>query len=360
MNKEKKVKKKCVFCGCEPDIKTKEHIIPKWLIKLTGNINRDINLGFQWDLEGDEPKFKDLKFSFNSFQFPACKECNELYAKLEDDTKPIIIKILADEYIDSYELDTLLDWFDKVRIGLWLGSLYLGKALMPVTPNFHIKERIGKKDRSLLIYKVKDEQKGIQMGGTDLPCFSYNPTCFSLTINNFIFINSSSDYLYSEHLGFPYAVSAKRYLDTKMLYLAINNGTNRIGKKLFPNSFPDGGTRIIQPIIQCDYKGNLIEEFNNDYITNNSLKKKPMHGLIFIENGKRIEKLEEDEEMKLTPALIHERRELINKIIPTLIKEQLYIFKNSRYYKSGEITKESKVIFEGQNMFLNLAKKNSK
>ncbi|QJB40178.1 hypothetical protein HF324_20870 [Chitinophaga oryzae] len=32
--------KYCIFCGEQPQSKTKEHIIPKWLIEMTGDPNR--------------------------------------------------------------------------------------------------------------------------------------------------------------------------------------------------------------------------------------------------------------------------------------------------------------------------------
>lgn len=38
----------CVFCGKKPKNKTKEHILPKWLIKLTGKPNRQINVGLDF------------------------------------------------------------------------------------------------------------------------------------------------------------------------------------------------------------------------------------------------------------------------------------------------------------------------
>ena len=35
----------CVFCGLQPHSKNKEHIIPQWLIKMTGEPNRQANFG---------------------------------------------------------------------------------------------------------------------------------------------------------------------------------------------------------------------------------------------------------------------------------------------------------------------------
>lgn len=38
----------CVFCGSKPESKNKEHILPQWLLKLTGDPNREIFLGRKW------------------------------------------------------------------------------------------------------------------------------------------------------------------------------------------------------------------------------------------------------------------------------------------------------------------------
>ena len=37
--------RKCVFCGGTPDNKTKEHVLPMWLIEATGDPKEPVNLG---------------------------------------------------------------------------------------------------------------------------------------------------------------------------------------------------------------------------------------------------------------------------------------------------------------------------
>jgi hypothetical protein len=53
----------CVFCGEKPENKNKEHIIPKWLIELTGNPNRQANFGSVWVPENSE--FSEKVFAFD-------------------------------------------------------------------------------------------------------------------------------------------------------------------------------------------------------------------------------------------------------------------------------------------------------
>ena len=69
--------KVCVFCGAKPNGKTKEHVVPRWLIELTGNPKREVFLGFE-----KKPQAKQRRFAFDQFTFPACDACNNKYANL--------------------------------------------------------------------------------------------------------------------------------------------------------------------------------------------------------------------------------------------------------------------------------------
>ena len=61
--------KYCVFCGAVPEKKNKEHVVPKWLIKLTGNPKREAYFGFEKNIETE---VKTRTFAFDQFSFPAC------------------------------------------------------------------------------------------------------------------------------------------------------------------------------------------------------------------------------------------------------------------------------------------------
>jgi hypothetical protein len=128
------MEKFCVFCGEKPQSKNKEHILPQWLLRMTGNPNREVLLGRKWNSESLEER----RFSITSFTFPACEACNSKYAELEGKTKFVVEKILAKQPLDNLELDLLLDWFDKVRTGLWLSLIYLNGNYRGLIPQFHI------------------------------------------------------------------------------------------------------------------------------------------------------------------------------------------------------------------------------
>ncbi|MDD4876793.1 MAG: hypothetical protein PHQ86_06680, partial [Dehalococcoidales bacterium] len=144
------MEKVCVFCGERPESKTLEHVIPRWLIEITGDPKRSAHFGFH---RSDGGKFSKRIYSFDSFKFPACDECNSYFSSLEGKTKGIVFRLLSEKPLSESELSTLLDWFDKVRIGLWLGYMYLNNNDLGIEPHFYISNRIGLNDRMLLILK---------------------------------------------------------------------------------------------------------------------------------------------------------------------------------------------------------------
>ena len=128
------MEKVCVFCGEAPQDKNKEHILPNWLIELTGDPKRVARFGIDFH----KTPFAFREFAFDSLVFPACSNCNERFGKLEEVIKPIFVRLLAYLPLSSEELILLLDWLDKVRVGLWLGYLYLDKNPLGIDPMFHI------------------------------------------------------------------------------------------------------------------------------------------------------------------------------------------------------------------------------
>src|SRR5215471_15053200 len=107
----------CLFCGERPEGKSKEHVLPRWLIELTGEPTRIANFGL--DLSQDVEVAAPRQYAFSQFQFPACAVCNGIFSKLEDNAKKVISKIFVSERLVAQDISDLLDWLDKVRVGLW-------------------------------------------------------------------------------------------------------------------------------------------------------------------------------------------------------------------------------------------------
>lgn len=232
--------KACVFCGAKPQGKTKEHIIPQWLIKYTGDPKRLIQLG-------------ERKIAFDQMTFPACDKCNSQYSDLEEKAKIALIKIFNNQELDEDNIIVLLDWFDKVRIGLWLLCLKMANFFTELTediePKFYISTRIRKSDRLLKITKINNNRKGINFVGTTSPHFLNTPSCFGLIINNYQFTNISMQFLFNQNLGFPNVKDLSFDENFNVVASKISKATGRMKSPLISNELENKGVTIFQPII---------------------------------------------------------------------------------------------------------------
>lgn len=318
------MKKECVFCGKKPQSKTNEHIIPQWLIALTGDPNREILIGYKKD--GSK---ETRQYSFSSFKFPSCSICNEMFSKLENDAKDVITKLLNLDGINANDLNTLLDWFDKIRTGLWLANYNLDKNFANITPNFRIADRIGKFDRMLKIARADSLDRRVNWGGTETAIFNYIPSCFSLVINNLYFLNLSYDFLFSRRLGFPFP--KEKYIHnytSNYQEINLSDGIERIHRPIFRKHFKMLGTEFYQPMW-----GSILSKksthtlYNKEYIRSNSTDFDSGIGAIFFSHSQHegLQKYFLSESKKWIHPKIYERNELIKIISKEVLEWQLYI-----------------------------------
>jgi len=269
-----KPKKFCIFCGKKPDKKTKEHLIPKWLIDFTGDHNRTISVGpIISPSVTNENKLGFFKnISFNEFVFPACLKCNQRFGEFESRIKPILTNLISFQQLTSYDINLLLDWFDKIRIGLWLGyHQYYSENYWGILPHFYISERLGKSDRGLLIYQADREFDGVRFVGVNTPAFAHVPSCFTLTINNLFIINVSHVSLFSKQGGFPY-FEYPEFTEDEKIKGYVEHGTNILDFPIWEyESLPN--ENVIAQIIYLVPDDHEIfpEYYENDYVKNNTL-----------------------------------------------------------------------------------------
>jgi len=268
----------CVFCGNKPEAKSGEHILPRWLLSLTGDPSRTMHLG---PFPGRAQPFMEM--SFSSFRFPACKRCNERYSQLEGSAKAVFLSLLAREPLGASDFDLLMDWFDKVRVGLWLGGLMLGENPFGIDPNFRIDSRMGRKDRALIIYAAPPGQIGLRITGANTPAFACSPTCFSLAVNGLVIENISTDFLVAKHMGLPYP-RGFRYLPDGSIRCRVPfiSGTQRLAPRPLPLSADYRGTVVIQAVY-LDYRAYEPGAYSNEYVTRMSLT--PDKSLPVVCNG---------------------------------------------------------------------------
>jgi hypothetical protein len=158
--------------------RSREHIIPMWLLRATGDPNRQIKI------DSDPVTGADVVRPASTFHFPACEPCNEKYGKtLEARAKKAVESLMAGRSLQVSQCYCLLDWLDKVRVGLWLGYNMLHKE--EFTPKFRIDQRIGIKDRIAIISLDPDDRtKGFGLSGMDNQIFSTGQARMFLKINN--------------------------------------------------------------------------------------------------------------------------------------------------------------------------------
>lgn len=312
----------CVFCGEKPEEKNVEHVIPKWLIELTGKPKRKAYFGYQHEIK---PYPKRRTFSFDAFKFPSCTSCNQKYSDLEATTKSIIEKILVSNPLSATDFNILLDWFDKVRVGLWLGFQYLDKNPAGITPKFYIEKRIGVNDRMLAIFKTANDIKGMNYIGCDLPSFTYTPSCFSIRINNFWFLNMSYNDLFSRRIGFPYPMESFAMPEQQELG-HFTWGRNRVMVPLLKKRFTIKGKEIYQPMFRYRTSDPQARKFyNTQYVRENSMEWEKGIGKIFLQYNNKLKGYPISPSKEYVPNAFHVFEELLFKIQIQTLEWQLYI-----------------------------------
>jgi hypothetical protein len=234
----------CVFCGRVPSAKNREHIVPRWLLELTGG-HRHAYFGRQWS----SPSLEKRTYSWESFAFPACEACNSRWADLEANIHSIMRRMGKGSILQAADFYKLLDWFDKVRVGLWLAMIYLNGNYRAIIPQFHIDDRVGSQDRMLLIYEGQEPVEGIAMVGIDSPIFHTMPSAMYFVINQLHFISLSKPFLLAERFGWPIVRNMKmKDIDTDGFSGELVAGSGEIAPAIIDTLPAVKGTVLLQPI----------------------------------------------------------------------------------------------------------------
>lgn len=312
------MQKFCVFCGKKPQSKTKEHIIPKWLIELTGDPNRKAFFGF--DLIPDKPRMRT--YAFDSFSFPACRDCNSEFSDLESKAQKVVVSVLGNDKISDLDISCLLDWLDKIRVGLWLGFLTLSKNSPNITPKFYIGTRICTNDRLLFIYRLSTQRTGINFVGTESPSFMHIPSSFALLINNYCFFNVSHFNLCDRRLGFPYAKEVF-YRDMKLTIAAdLVKGFERIFFPVVKRYFLPNASKFYQPIFfHHPSNDDLRNLYDTEYVRSNSIDWEKGIGRVFHELSEKARVYPREKTHSWLPPSSHNLADFLPRI-----NQQVYDF----------------------------------
>lgn len=288
----------CVFCGESPEAKNKEHVLPQWLIEMTGDPKRMAKFGFNFTKQ----PLSLREFSFNSLVFPACSGCNTRFSKLEESVKPSFIRMLSHQPISSYDLMLLLDWLDKVRVGLWLGYLYLDKNPLGIDPNFYIASRIGRSDRMVAIIKMADMGTGLSFIGPEFKAYHLSPTCFALRANEFWLVNAAGISLCSQRLGFPY-MEPDRLNKEHRLEALFKPGSARIKFPVERGRQLSRSVALYQPVFSAFFALENPGEFlDNDWVRDHTAHSGLGYGKVFLQKHNSVQPYPDDESAEWIPA----------------------------------------------------------
>jgi len=323
----------CVFCGKAPVEKNREHVLPLWLLELTGNPKRVVNFGTNYK------NGETIRFDWSSFVVPSCESCNTKYSKIEERAKGYVESILQRDALTSVEYIELMDWLDKVRVGVWIAYHFIQGNPTSIEPNFHINTRISKKDRMVAIYALATDEKGLNALGVESLIFHSSPSCFGLKINNILIVNMSSDYLFSARCGFPYPQNCKTWLDGEnayMLSLSDFDISRRIKHPLIRKKILKPSIHLYQPIMISDSGDQFQSGFMGDYssfdsfIAKHTLPPYPTgKGILFIQYLDKVEPIYDMGAPIYFQNVTGVHSRPLHELIRQIYEFQIHIYENS-------------------------------
>lgn len=295
--------RQCVFCGQRPASrgKNKEHVVPQWLLELTGSSKTKVSFGSNYSTHASAP------MAWQGFTMPACVPCNDHYARLEGNVKWTVAKLLDRSPLPANDYIELLDWLDKVRIGVWLATARIKHKSLPIDPKFRIASRIGTKDRLVAVIPTNSPTKGLDAWGAETFIFHLHPSCFALRINDMVLLSASSDFLFAGRLGFPAPKQMFMDLDYSApmnLYVDDFYFTRSVKRSAIRAPLPKASVVLYQPILSqanpgsewCGYFGcespddpYLMERTYGDPVINSSHGK---FGKPYVERNGAIQPIE--------------------------------------------------------------------
>jgi len=153
------------------------------------------NFGVPWE---------SRTFAFDQFQFPACAECNNSFSDMENRARAAMTKLLEDRTVEADEVALLLDWFDKLRIGVWVSELLLHGNPFEIRPKFRMATRIGTTDRILYIGRGSEHRQGLNFVMFGDPVFMHSPSVATFRINHLAFVSFSLHGTVGPNVGHRY------------------------------------------------------------------------------------------------------------------------------------------------------------
>jgi hypothetical protein len=252
-----------------------------------------------YNLMEREPRPKT--FAFDQLTVPACGVCNDNFSLLEDRAKAVVERLLARKPLSSMDLNVLLDWLDKVRTGIWLNLMWLEGNPWGIEPKFHIHKRLGLHDRSVGIAFIEGRQDGFNLVGPESPCFGLSPTTMCMFVNDIGLFSSSTAFLCSRRLGFPFATKFVMR-DDGLLEGWMVPGLERILRPLEPIGPLQSEPFIYQPVFER-MEQSSARMYDTEYVKANALDFDAGRGALFLQHRGEVFKYDNEPSIRWMPQV---------------------------------------------------------
>jgi hypothetical protein len=187
------------------------------------------------------------------------------------------------------EISTLLDWLDKVRVGLWLGYHQLDKNFEEIRPRFYVQHRIGRKDRLLVLASRSDERQLLSFIGPTTVAFRFIPSALGLVINRLCLVNVSCDYLFARRVGFPYPRTPIVSIASQTPdFCALGTGLHRVLRPIYAGPLQLDGALFYQPMFPSELTWPARPLYEANYVKSHSLDWETGIGGIYLLQGRSI------------------------------------------------------------------------
>lgn len=339
----------CVFCGERPVDKNREHVVPRWLLELTGGESREAVFGPVWN--ETEGRLDTLKIPFSAFAFPACRECNEVFSTLEGQARDVVARMLRKLAVQASDLSVLMSWLDKVRTGLWLAFYFLQRNLAGIDPHMAIADRIDRSDRLVYIFRAQESTPGVHILGANTPAFQYLPVCFAIIINDLGLFNASTDFLFSRRLGLPYSARAEWDTWPSVAY-EVAAPRERVLLPLLRGPWDTECTRLYQPMAGRPEIRTILESFGDSQSVRRCFGDATSgKGVVLLETVRQLEPFPDNPTDVWIPPAPHDKSGLAKLLFRKCTKLQLQLMREGPGLKG--LPEERKHIVKEQHRLAN-------
>jgi hypothetical protein len=171
----------CVLCGKPVVDMSKEHTVPKWLIRLAGDISRDANFAIH---DGKISTYPWIKYEHD-----CCRLCNDKSNELIEKPSQLVIKqLLFGSSINSQLLAPIFRFADKLRLASWRAHLLSTGNEYGIAPRFAVFDMIEACPAFLWVFRCNMAPNGLILPHLGMN-FTLNPRMFAMRLNGLFIVS---------------------------------------------------------------------------------------------------------------------------------------------------------------------------